>query len=107
MFAKFKQKCSRCRKNYVTTTYRNRFPVCYECQKGQLEGEIKDPEIKKLLDIPHEFYEKNAFLRDIKIGAIRYGRLSEKQIDAFKKSVKKLEEEEKKPKEIPGFDEVI
>jgi hypothetical protein len=90
MAVKYKQKCSRCRKNYVATTWKNRFPVCYECQKKELEGEIKDPKMKKLLDIPEEYYMENAFLRDIKINYLRYGKLTEKQIQAFKKAVKKL-----------------
>ncbi len=66
------------------------FAVCYECEKSQLEGEVKDPEMKKMFDIPEEFYKQNSFLRNIKINYLRYGKLSEKQIAAFKKTVEKM-----------------
>ena len=57
-----------------------------------MEGEIKDPKMKKMFDIPEEFYKKNMFLRSIKINYLRFGKLSEKQIEAFKKTVKKMKE---------------
>ena len=96
---KYKQKCSRCKKNYVTVTYRNKFPVCYECQKSQMSVDVTDPEMKKLLDVPEEFYKENAFLRNIKINYLRFGRLSEKQIEFFKKAVDKMKEEKNKNKD--------
>lgn len=89
---KYKQKCCRCKKNYVLVTYRNKFPLCYDCQKSQLVGEIKNLPMKKMFNIPEEFYKENAFLRDIKINYLRFGKLSEKQIEFFKKAVKKMEE---------------
>ena len=48
--------------------------------------------MKKMFNIPEEFYKENAFLRDIKINYLRFGKLSEKQIEFFKKAVKKMEE---------------
>ncbi|RLE46410.1 hypothetical protein DRJ25_04215 [Candidatus Woesearchaeota archaeon] len=93
MAVEYQQKCMKCKKNYVTVSGRkNRFVVCYECQKKELEGKISDPKMKKLFDIPEEFYRKNAFLRDIKISYLRYGQLSERQIEAFKKTVKDLKD---------------
>ncbi|MBW2993240.1 hypothetical protein KY317_01550 [Candidatus Woesearchaeota archaeon] len=92
MAIRFKQKCVRCRKNYVTVSRNQRYPLCYECQKNELKGEIKDKEMKELFDIPEEFYKKNSFLRDIKINYLKYKNLSERQIEAFKKTVKKLKE---------------
>lgn len=86
-------KCPRCRKNRLTVTNRQRFAVCYDCQKQELSGTIKDPALKAILDIPEDFYRKNAFLRDIKANAIKYEKLSDKQIEAFKKVVKKMKEE--------------
>ncbi|MBI4981365.1 hypothetical protein HZC30_07485 [Candidatus Woesearchaeota archaeon] len=90
---KYKQKCSRCKKNYVIVTWKNKFPLCYDCQKGGMQGEITDPKLKKLLDIPEEFYHENSFLRSIKINALRYGSLSEKQIEYFQKSADKMQKE--------------
>ena len=89
---KYQQKCMKCRKNYVLVSSRQRYAICYECQKQELTGEIKNPKMKKLFDIPEEFYMKNSFLRDIKIKYLQFGKLSEKQIEAFKKTVKKMKE---------------
>jgi hypothetical protein len=96
MAVRFKQKCMRCKKNYVTVSGSQRFAVCYECQKKDLKGKVADPKMKKLFDIPEEFYKKNSFLRDIKANYLRFGSLSEKQVEAFKKVVKELEEAEAK-----------
>jgi late competence protein required for DNA uptake (superfamily II DNA/RNA helicase) len=92
--ATFKQKCPRCKNNWVIVSYRNsRYTVCYDCEKSELEGEINDPEMKSLFDIPIDFYKNNAFLRDIKKNYLKWGKLSEKQIEAFKKSVEKMSSE--------------
>jgi len=95
MAVKYKLRCIRCRKNFVPANYRTRYVVCYECQKKDLEGEIKDPKMKKLFDIPDEFYKENAFLRNIKVNCLKYGKLTDKQIEAFKKVVKQMKEEKK------------
>ncbi len=94
MAVSYNQRCFRCKKNYILVTYRNRYPLCYECQKADLNRDIKDPAMKKMFDIPEEFYEKNAFLRSIKINYLNYGSLTEKQLEAFKKAIIKMK---KKP----------
>lgn len=95
MAVKFKKKCFKCQKNYATVTYRDRYVICYECQKEQMQGDIKDPKMKKLFDIPEEFYKDNYFLREIKIKYIKYGSSTEKQIAAFKKTVDRMKKEKK------------
>ena len=95
MAIKYKQKCMKCKKNYVVVTYRNRFPTCYECQKNELQGEIKDPKMKRMFNIPEKFYQENSFLRSIKANYLRFGKLSERQIETFKKAVEKMKEEKK------------
>ena len=90
MVVKFKKQCNRCRKNYVLATYRTGNVVCYECEKKQMSGEIKDAKMKKMFDIPEELYKNTPFLRSIKINYLRYGQLSKKQISTFKKVVKEL-----------------
>ncbi|MBU1596903.1 MAG: hypothetical protein KKE98_00500 [Nanoarchaeota archaeon] len=92
MAIQYKQKCTRCRTNYVTVTRRQPFPVCEECQKKEMSGEITDPKMKEMFDIPEEFYKKSNFLRSIKVNYLRFGSLSEKQIDAFKNTVKNMKE---------------
>jgi len=91
MVIRFKQKCVRCKKNYVLVTKRSRQPrICFDCQKRELEGEVKDPEMKKLFDIPMDFYKQNTFLRNIKVNYLRYGNLTENKINAFKKTVEEM-----------------
>jgi hypothetical protein len=85
----YKQKCKRC-PNFVLVTSRGQWPVCYDCQKKEMSGEIKDPKMKKLFAIPDEFYRGNSFLRSIKVYYLRFGKLSDKQLEAFKKTVKEL-----------------
>tara|TARA_Y100000310_G_C20306173_1_gene634049 strand:- start:66 stop:356 length:291 start_codon:yes stop_codon:yes gene_type:complete len=95
MAIQYKSKCISCKKNYVLITYKQRYPVCYDCQKSELEGKIKDPKMKRLFNISEEFYKQNAFLRSIKINYLKYGELSDKQIKTFKEVVKKLKNPEK------------
>lgn len=93
MVIKFKQKCSKCKTNYVLVTRRDRFPVCYECDKAQMQGKITDPDMKQMFDIPEEYYIENQFLRNIKINYLKFQSLTERQIEAFKKTVAKIKEE--------------
>lgn len=86
----YKQRCIRCRKNHVEVTRGTRFVLCYDCQKSELTGEIKDQKMAKLFDIPEDFYRRNLFLRSIKINYLKFGNLTDKQIAAFKKTVESL-----------------
>ena len=75
-------------------TGRGQYPICYDCQKGQLSAEIKDPVMKAMFDIPEEFYMHNMFLRSIKINYIKYGGLSDKQIECFVKTVEDMKKKQ-------------
>jgi len=86
----YQQRCARCKKNMVLITGRNQFPICYDCQKPELEGVIKDAKMKKMFNIPEELYKKSGFLRSIKSNYLKYGKLSDKQIEFFKKAVKEM-----------------
>ena len=90
---RFKQRCFRCKKNFVLVSGRQRFVLCYDCQKGSLNVEIKNSKMKKMFNIPEEYYKENYFLRDIKLNYLRFKNLSDKQIEAFKKTVKMMKEE--------------
>ena len=105
MAVQFKQKCKRCFKNYVLSTRRSRYIVCEECQKKEYSGEITDPEMKELFDIPEEFYKENYFLRDIKSKYLRFGSLSEKQIEAFKRAAAEMKEEKTELSEAATSDQ--
>jgi len=83
----------------VLMTSRNQFPMCYDCEKADLQGEIKDPEMKKMFDIPEEFYKNTPFLRSIKKNYLRFDKLSEKQIEVFKKVVEELKHPKEKKEE--------
>lgn len=93
MGIQFKQKCQRCKRNYVLASRRQRFVICYDCQKQDLSSEIIDPAMRKLFDIPESFYQQNSFLRNIKISYLKRGDLTEKQIEAFKKAVQELKDQ--------------
>ncbi|NOZ80738.1 MAG: hypothetical protein GXP63_03620 [DPANN group archaeon] len=101
---KYKEKCVRCRKNWVITSWRSRGQLCYDCQKEELKGKIADPEMKKFFNIPEQLYKDNGFLRNIKIAYLRYGNLTEKQMEAFKKAVVKMKEDAKNPPPEPKMD---
>jgi hypothetical protein len=73
---------------------RRQFPICVECHMKKIDQPVKDPKYKKLFDIPREFYLENNFLRNIKESYLRFDKLSEKQIEAFKKVVKDMREGE-------------
>ncbi len=92
---KYKQKCWRCKKNYVEVSRGQKYAMCYDCQKDELKAPIKDPKMKKMFNVPEDFYKRNAFLRDIKANYLRFGNLSEKQVEAFKEVSKKMKEQEK------------
>lgn len=101
--AKYKQICFKCKKNFVIVTGKQRYVVCYDCQKEELNKKIKDPKMRKMFDIPEEFYKDSSFLRSIKMNYIRYENLTERQIEAFKETVKKLKEEIKNKRRGPDF----
>jgi len=100
MAVQFQDTCKKCKKNKVIVTRREPFPICFDCQKNELSGEITDPEMKKLFNLPEEFYRKSMFLRNIKIGYLRYKRLTDKQIDAFHKAVERIKNSDDKVPEL-------
>jgi hypothetical protein len=95
MAVKYKQICWRCRKNYVAATWRQDYVTCYECQKKEMVGTIKDPKMKRLLNLPEEYYKESSFLRNIKISYLKYGKLTDRQIEVFKEVVKKVKGDSK------------
>ena len=90
MRIQYKQKCIKCKKNYVLATSRTAYVLCYDCQKASLQGEITDPGYKELFDIPEAYYKENAFLRNIKANYLKYHALTANQIDAFEKVAKEM-----------------
>lgn len=88
--ASYKKLCYRCKKNYVPASWKDKFVTCYDCTKKESSVEIQDPKMKELFNIPEDYYKENSFLRSIKLNYIRYNTLTERQIEAFKETVKKL-----------------
>ena len=93
MRPRFKQRCVRCRKNMVIVTVGSSYPLCYDCQKHELVGKVKDPKMKKMFDIPEEYYKNSLFLRSIKINYLKFGKLTDKQIEFFKKATENMKNE--------------
>lgn len=77
----------------VLVSSKTKFPVCYDCQKEELQGEIKDKKMKEMFDIPEEFYRESLFLRSIKINYLKFGKLSSKQLEWFKKVVDEMKKD--------------
>ena len=96
--AKYKQRCVICKNNWALTSGRQQ-PVCENCERELLRKPIGKPEMKKMFDIDPKFYQENYFLRSIRLNYARYGSLTQKQIDVFKKVVDDLKNP--KPKEPP------
>ncbi|MBI2663811.1 hypothetical protein HYX10_00530 [Candidatus Woesearchaeota archaeon] len=90
MRASYKQKCIVCRKNHALVTWKNRVPVCTECRMREINRPITEPKFRKLFDVDKSLYEKSGFLRNIKASYLRFGNLSEKQIETFKKVVEEV-----------------
>lgn len=85
---KFKQKCSKCGL-YTTVSRMQSNPICYNCQKDDLKGSIKDPQMKEFFDIPEALYVENQFLRNIKVNYLKFGKLSDRQMEAFQRVVER------------------
>ncbi|MBT4605105.1 hypothetical protein HOC01_05685 [archaeon] len=92
MAISFKQKCSRCKKNFVIATRRSRWVECWDCEKAIVLKKVDDPKLGPMFDIPTEYYEQNSFLRSIKKNYHRFENLTDKQVEAFKKTVQEMKD---------------
>ena len=103
----YKQRCIYCKKNMVLITNYRQKPVCTQCQMKEINKPITDPKFKALFDIAPELYEQSSFLRNIKDAYLRYGGLSDKQEEVFKKVAddlgagRKFKKAESPKKEMP------
>jgi hypothetical protein len=87
---KYKQRCAMCKDNMVIMYSHRQFPICVECHMKQIDKPITDAKMKKFFAIPKKLYEESNFLRSIKQAYLRFDNLTEKQVEAFKKTVKDL-----------------
>ncbi len=77
-----------------------RFPICIDCEMKVIERPVEDRSLVKMFDIPKEWYRENAFLRSVRYQYGRFGRLSDKQKETFKKTVKELKQQKKTPAKL-------
>ena len=96
---KFKQRCGICKKNMVEMYSSKQFPLCVECHLKQLNHPIDDPQFQTLFDIPPHLYKESYFLLKIKENYLRFGSLTEKQIETFKRVVEELKQGKKSAEE--------
>ena len=82
---KYKQLCAICKKSHVLISSRGQFPICTACSMKQISQPIEDKKFKAMFDIDQKLYEQSSFLRSIKYNYLRFGSLSDKQIEIFKK----------------------
>ncbi len=64
----------------------------------QINQPITDEKFRKLFDIDNKLYEESSFLRSIKSNYLRFGSLSEKQVETFKRVASELANPEMKNK---------
>ena len=64
-----------------------------ECEMKTVNEPVEDAKFVKMFDIPLEWYKENPFLRSVRYQYGRFGDLSDKQIEAFKKTVKEMKKE--------------
>ena len=82
---KYKQLCAICRKNHVLISSRSQFPICTACSMREINKPIEDEKFRKMFDIDNKLYEESSFLRSIKSNYLRFGNLSDRQVEMFKK----------------------
>lgn len=87
---KYKQICAICRKNHVLISARGQFPICTACSMREISKPIEDEKFRKMFDIDQKLYEESSFLRSIKSNYLRFGSLSEKQVETFKRVAEEL-----------------
>lgn len=96
--ASYKQKCGLCKKNWaLMRSGYQRFAVCQECEMKVIAKPVKNPKMKKLFDIPQEWYRENHFLRSVRYQYGRFGDITPKQADAFKATVDEMRKNGGKP----------
>ena len=87
---KYKQLCAICKKSHVLISSRGQFPICTSCSMKQINQPIEDEKFKAMFDIDQKLYEQSSFLRSIKSNYLRFGSLSEKQVETFKRVAAEL-----------------
>lgn len=90
MRARYKQLCIVCRKNHVLISSYGQVPICVQCSMREINKPVSDEKFRKLFDIDQRLYEQSSFLRSIKSKYLRFGSLSDKQIEMFKKVADEL-----------------
>lgn len=95
---KYKQRCVVCKEKWALVERYRQQPICKDCEKRLLEKPVVDKEYKKMLDINPKFYDESGFLRSIRMNYSRYGYLTDKQKEFFKKVVDELKNPKKKEK---------
>lgn len=87
--ALYKTKCSVCKKNMALVYSRRAKPVCTECIEKELAEPVKEAKWKKFFDIPKELYHQYEILRSIRSYYVKFGKITERQKEAFESVVKK------------------
>ena len=99
--AKYKQRCVICKQKWTLVSFYKQQPICSDCEQKLISDPIEDPEMRKMFDIDPKLYQQSQFLRSIRLNYARYGSLSKKQIEVFRKVVEEMKhpkaKEENKP----------
>ena len=88
--AKYKQKCIICKEKWALVNHYREKPMCKDCEQKLMQKPIKDIKFKKMFNIDQKLYEESSFLKSIRLNYARFGSLSGKQVEYFKKVVDEL-----------------
>ncbi len=99
---KYKQICAICTKNHVQIIASSQLPICTSCSMREISRPIEDEKLRKMFDIDQKLYEQSSFLRSIKSNYLRFGSLSEKQVEVFKKVAAELTNRHQEKRNAPA-----
>ena len=94
IMVKYKQRCGRCKKNYTLSLRSQAFIMCAECHAPFLAKEIEDPSMKEFFDIGAEYYDKDAYLRTVKMNYLKYGNITDYQRKQFLRVIEIIDQDE-------------
>ncbi|MDP3917484.1 MAG: hypothetical protein Q8Q42_04345 [Nanoarchaeota archaeon] len=93
----YKQRCMVCKNSYVLVkSSRQKFVTCIDCEMIYVKKPIENKKMAEIFDIPVDWYMENYFLRSIRYQYGRWGTLTERQLEAFKKAVEDMKKEKAK-----------
>ena len=84
---KYKQKCGRCKKNYTMSLRSQAFVMCADCHEPLINKPIEDADMKAFFEQADDIYDRDAYLRTVKMNYLKYGNITDYQRTQFLKVI--------------------